>query len=86
MKKALILTYLVGILSLAMSIGELGIKRTEFGELSHRRAAKTETSLRICAASPEPSFLFYIKYGNRGMLRLNIKLLALLGTPTLTSK
>ena len=33
--------------------------------LSHRRPAKAQASLRICAVSPEPSLFAHIKYGSR---------------------
>ena len=37
--------------------------------VSHRRAVKSQASLRICAVSPEPSLLAYIKYRYRLRLR-----------------
>ena len=33
--------------------------------LSHRRPAKAQASLRICAVSPEPSLFAHMKYGSR---------------------
>ena len=33
--------------------------------LSHRRPAKTQASLGICAVSPEPSLFAHMKYGSR---------------------
>ena len=33
--------------------------------LSHRRTAKAQARLRICAVSPEPSLFAHIKYGSR---------------------
>ena len=42
--------------------------------LSHMRAAKIQTSLRICAVSSEPSFLSYTKHRSNGMLRPKFRL------------
>ena len=50
----------------------------DYGYLSHRRPAKAQVSLRICAASPEPLLFAHIKYGSRRRVRLNIRHLALL--------
>ena len=33
--------------------------------LSHRRPAKDQASLPICAVSPEPSLFAHMKYGSR---------------------
>ena len=44
--------------------------------LSHRRPAKAQASLRICAVSPEPSLFAHMKYGSRGRVRQNIRQLA----------
>ena len=37
--------------------------------LSHRRPAKVQTSLRICAVSPKPSLFAHLKYGSRQRVR-----------------
>ena len=37
----------------------------EIWYLSHRRPAKAQASLRICAVSPEPSLFAHVKYGSR---------------------
>ena len=44
--------------------------------LSHRRPAKAQASLRICAVSPEPSLFAHMKYGSRRWLRPKIRHLA----------
>ena len=44
--------------------------------LSHRRPAKAQASLRICAVSPEPSLIALIKYGSRRRVRPKISHLA----------
>ena len=44
--------------------------------LSHRRPAKAQASLRICAVSPEPSLFAHIKYGSKRMVRRKIRHLA----------
>ena len=49
-----------------------------FWYLSHRRPAKSQASLRICAVSPEPLLFAYKKYGNRRMIQPKIRCLALL--------
>ena len=41
--------------------------------LSHRRPAKAQASLRICAVSPEPSLLAHMKYGSRRSIRPKIR-------------
>ena len=41
--------------------------------LSHRRPAKAQASLRICAVSPEPSLFAHIKYGSRWRVRPKIR-------------
>ena len=41
--------------------------------LSHRRPAKTQASLRICAVSPEPSPFAHMKHGSRQKVRLKIR-------------
>ena len=44
--------------------------------LSHRRPAKTQVSLHICADSPEPSLIAHIKYGSRRRVQPKIRHLA----------
>ena len=44
--------------------------------LSHRRPAKAQASLRICAVSPEPSLFAHMKYGSRRRVRPKIRHLA----------
>ena len=44
--------------------------------LSHRQPAKAQTSLRICAVSPEPSLFAHIKYGSRRRVLPKIRRLA----------
>ena len=41
--------------------------------LSHRRPAKAQASLCICAVSPEPSVFASIKYGNRRRIWPNFR-------------
>ena len=43
---------------------------------SHRRPAKAQASLRICAVSPEPSLFAQMKYGSRRRVRPKIRHLA----------
>ena len=45
-------------------------------DLSHRRPAKAQASLRIRALSPEPSLFANMKYGSRRRVRPNIRHLA----------
>ena len=44
--------------------------------LSHRRPAKAQASLRICAVSPEPLLFAHLKNGNRRRARRKIRHLA----------
>ena len=44
--------------------------------LSHRRTAKAQARLRICAVLPEPSLFAHMKYGSRGRVRPKIRHLA----------
>ena len=41
--------------------------------LSHRRPAKAQVSLRICAVSPEPFLFAHMKYGSRRSVQLKIR-------------
>ena len=44
--------------------------------LPHRRPAKAQESLHICAVSPEPSLFAHIKYGSRRRIQPKIRHLA----------
>ena len=44
--------------------------------LSHRRPAKAQASLRICAVSPEPSLFAHMNYGSSRRVRPKIRHLA----------
>ena len=44
--------------------------------LSHRRPAKAQASLHICAVSPEPSLFAHMKYGSRQKFKPKIRHLA----------
>ena len=44
--------------------------------LSHRRPAKAQASLGICAVTPEPSLFAHMKYGRRRRVRPKIRHLA----------
>ena len=50
-------------------LGEL----MRFWYLSHRRPAKAQASLRICAVLPEPSLFAHMKYRSRRRVRPKIK-------------
>ena len=47
--------------------------------LSHRRPAKAQASMNICAVSPEPSLFAHITYGSRWRVRPKIRHLASIG-------
>ena len=47
--------------------------------LSHRRPAKAQASLRICAVSPEPLLFIHMKNGSRQWVRPKIRLAPLDG-------
>ena len=51
-------------------------QHTSFWYLSHRRAAKAQASLRICADSPKPSLLSYTKQWSSWSRWSNIRPLA----------
>ena len=48
----------------------------KLSHLQHRRPAKAQASLRICAVSPEPSLFAHIKYRSRQRVRPKIRHLA----------